>query len=84
MDFFNYCGDAVQPDYRAKVVELCGRRASQHQSLMRNGAADYKGSVSTAASKASTTLDIARLDADNIHDLTSSTKGVDYQHRKPD
>ena len=73
-----------EPDYRASVAEMCVHRTFAHQSLMRNGAADYKGSVSTAASKASTTLDIARLDADNIHDFTSSTKGVDYQHRKPD
>jgi hypothetical protein len=51
---------------------------------MRNGAADYKGSVPTAASKASTTLDIARLHTDDIHDFVSSfSKGVDYQHGKP-
>jgi hypothetical protein len=84
VDFFNYCGDTAQADYRAKVVEVCGHRPSlpyfSHQPLMRNGAADYKGSVPTAASKASTTVDIARLEAGDVHDFTSCSRGADYQH----
>lgn len=56
---------------------------------MRNGAADYKGSVPTAASKASTTLDMAHLEAGDAHDLTSCSKGVDFlptriTYRRPD
>lgn len=89
VDFFNYCGDAVEADYRAKVVELCGHRPFlpyfSHQPLMRNGAADYKGSVSTATSKASTTLDIALLDVVTTFMISHlSSKRVDYQHNKPD